>query len=256
MAASANPVGNNQEGSSSAAAAAQKSTANGVSVNSSSNGGNSSGADCLQTTAALRHNSGISLDWTPEEQSTLEELLSKYASDQMLVRYAKIAMQLKDKTVRDVALRCRWMNKKENGKRRKEDHNSARKSKDRKEKATDSSAKSSSHLSTRPNGPSYAPPMIPMDTDDGISYTAIGGVTGELLEQNAQMFQQISANFAAFQIRENIDLLRQARDNIFAVLNDLNDMPEIMKQMPPLPVKVNDEIANNILPRTSHQMNS
>ncbi|KAK2651253.1 hypothetical protein Ddye_018742 [Dipteronia dyeriana] len=273
MAASANPVGNNQEGSSSAAvaaAASQKSTANGVSVNSSSNGGNSSGADCLQTTtAALRHNSGISLEWTPEEQSTLEELLSKYASDPMLARYAKIAMQLKDKTVRDVALRCRWMNetitislmkeetkRKENGKRRKEDHNSARKSKDRKEKATDSSAKSSSHLSTRPNGPSYAPPMIPMDADDGISYTAIGGVTGELLEQNAQMFQQISANFAAFQIRENIDLLRQARDNIFAVLNDLNDMPEIMKQMPPLPVKVNDEIANNILPRTSHQMNS
>ncbi|KAH7576559.1 hypothetical protein ACOSP7_003021 [Xanthoceras sorbifolium] len=260
MAASANPVGNNHEGSSasgSAAAAAQKSTANGVSVNSSSNGGNSSGGgpDCTNTTAALRHNSGISREWTPDEQSILEDLLAKFASDSMLVRYAKIAMQLKDKTVRDVALRCRWMTKKENGKRRKEDHNSARKNKDRKEKATDSSAKSSSHISTRPNGPSYTPPMIPMDTDDGISYKAIGGVTGELLEQNAQMFQQISANFAAFQMRDNIDLLCKARDNIFAVLNDLNDLPEIMKQMPPLPVKVNDEIANSILPRTSHQMN-
>jgi hypothetical protein len=40
-------------------------------------------------------------------------------------------MKMKDKTVRDVALRCRWMTKKENGKRRKEDH-SSRKSKDKK----------------------------------------------------------------------------------------------------------------------------
>ena len=37
------------------------------------------------------------------------------------------------------------------------------------EKATDSSTKSSSHLTTRPNGPSYAP-VIPIDIDDGVSY--------------------------------------------------------------------------------------
>lgn len=28
---------------------------------------------------SLRHNPGISLDWTPEEQSTLEDLLTKSA---------------------------------------------------------------------------------------------------------------------------------------------------------------------------------
>lgn len=33
----------------------------------------------------------------------------RYASDSAVNRYAKIAKQLKDKTVRDVALRCRWM---------------------------------------------------------------------------------------------------------------------------------------------------
>ena len=38
------------------------------------------------------------------------------------------------------------------------------------EKTTDSSAKSSSHLIVHPNGPSYAPPMLPIDTDDGVSY--------------------------------------------------------------------------------------
>lgn len=102
--------------------------------------------------------------------------LYRYATEPSVFRYAKIAMKMKDKTVRDVALRCRWMTvsfsillnpasfslflitllrvlallinenqlmvfllhviadgfqKKENGKRRKEDH-SSRKSKDKK----------------------------------------------------------------------------------------------------------------------------
>ena len=38
------------------------------------------------------------------------------------------------------------------------------------EKTTDSPAKSLSHLNVHPNGPSYAPPMMPIDTDDGVSY--------------------------------------------------------------------------------------
>ncbi|KAG2318163.1 hypothetical protein Bca4012_069161 [Brassica carinata] len=247
MAASANPT----EGSS----AAEKISANGGAVNSVDNGGNTT-VDNSETISALRHNPGISVDWTHDEQSLLEDLLSNYASEPMIVRYAKIAIKMKDKTVRDVALRCRWMTKKENGKRRKEDH-SSRKSKDKKEKTTDSSAKSTSHLNVHPNGPSYAPPpMMPLDTDDGISFKAIGGVSGDLLEQNAQMFNQVSSNFSAFQIHENVNILCKARDNILAILNDLNDMPEVMKQMPPLPVKVNQELANSILPRPPHQMKS
>ncbi|KAG8371625.1 hypothetical protein BUALT_Bualt13G0107700 [Buddleja alternifolia] len=198
---------------------------------------------------SLRHNPGISLDWTTEEQSTLEDLLAKYASDKTVVRYAKIAQELKDKTVRDVALRCRWMNKKENGKRRKDDHGSSRKSKDKKEKVTESLPKSS-QVATRSNGPPYVQSMISMDSDDGISYKDIGGAAGQLLEQNAHALDQISANFSSsFKIHENINLFYQARMNILSILNDFNDMPEIMKQMPPLPVKLNEDLANTILPR-------
>ncbi|PIN19791.1 hypothetical protein CDL12_07522 [Handroanthus impetiginosus] len=201
------------------------------------------------TQTALRHNPGLSLDWTPEEQSTLEDLLTKYASETNIVRYAKIAQALKDKTVRDVALRCRWMNKKENGKRRKDDHNS-RKSKDKKEKAIDSLPKSS-QVANHSNCPPYVQSMMSMDSDDGISYEAIGGATGQLLEQNAHALDQISANFSAFKIHENINLFCQARTNILSILNDFNDLPEIMKQMPPLPVKLNEELASSILPLTS-----
>ncbi|XP_010464386.1 PREDICTED: uncharacterized protein LOC104744947 isoform X1 [Camelina sativa] len=255
MAASANPSGNNQEGSSatqkvSTSSAAAAATTNGGAVNSVDNGG-AAADNNSQTIGALRHNSGISTDWTHEEQSLLEDLLLKYATEPSVFRYAKIAMKMKDKTVRDVALRCRWMTKKENGKRRKDDHSSRKKDK-KQEKTTDSSAKSSSHLNVHPNGPSYAPPMLPVDADDGISYKAIGGLSGDLLEQNAQLFNQVSSNFSAFQLHENVNLLSKVRDNILTILNDLNDMPEVMKQMPPLPVKVNEDLANSILPRPSH----
>ena len=39
---------------------------------------------------------------------------------QSVIRYAKIAMQLQNKTIRDVTLRRRWMSRKENSKRKKE----------------------------------------------------------------------------------------------------------------------------------------
>ncbi|KAF3455750.1 hypothetical protein FNV43_RR00392 [Rhamnella rubrinervis] len=244
----ANPSGNHQEPSHAA---------------SSFNGGNPSngnsapvaGPESSGAAMAMKHNPGISTDWSTDEQAILEEGLSKYSSEASLIRYAKIAMSLQNKTVRDVALRCRWMTKKENSKRRKEEHNLSRKNKDKKERVTDSSAKSS-HYAQRSSVPPYAPPMIPMDNDDGISYKAIGGATGELLEQNSQALNQISANITNFQIQDNINLFCQARENILKIMNDLNDMPEVMKQMPPLPVKLNEELVHTILPPTSHSLQS
>ncbi|XP_059655010.1 uncharacterized protein LOC132301802 isoform X2 [Cornus florida] len=186
----------------------------------------------------------ISTDWNAEEQSVLEDGLIKYASESSVSRYAKIALKLQHKTVRDVALRCKWMTKKENSKRRKEDL--ARKSKDRKEKSTEPLVRSC-QMAARPNFPSYVQGMFTTENDDGNSYKGIGGATGQLLEQNAQYFNQISANFTAQQIHENISLFCQARDNILKILNNLNDMPQVMKQMPQLPVSMNEELANSIL---------
>ncbi|KAF9595703.1 hypothetical protein IFM89_003445 [Coptis chinensis] len=290
------------------------------------NGGNKSSSENHPHPAppprALKHSPepGLSSKWTSEEQTILDEGLIKYASEIPMARYTMIAASLHDKNSTLMsALRCRWMTKKESGKRRKEDM--SRKSKDKKERTTDPSVKSSAHLAIRPSVPPYAPPMIPVDNDDGISYQAIGGPTGHLLEQNAQVFEQISANFATLQIHDvhkNINLFCQTRDNILTIMNEgttatsplqifwdrvcpclidyiphdcsstmklqvtsfcyvlqadnqslnvqlqgeyskcssLNDMPGIMKQMPPLPVKVNEELANTILPRPTRPMQS
>ncbi|KAJ0111147.1 hypothetical protein Patl1_03195 [Pistacia atlantica] len=96
-------------------------------------------------------------------------------------------------------------------------------------------------------------------TSDGLSFLGIVAALDNMVSVLANDFCQNYSHIFYFfdlQIRDNIDLLCKARDNILSILNDLNDLPEIMKQMPPLPVKVNDELANSILPRTSHQMSS
>ncbi|KVI03753.1 Homeodomain-like protein [Cynara cardunculus var. scolymus] len=181
MAASANPSANNNG-----------STSNGNDTNTTTinNGGRSSvpeNSGVGPSQRALKHSVDLSVQWSSDEQSLLEELLVKYASDNRVMRYAKIAGKLQDKTARDVALRCKWMTKKEIGKRRKDD-NLSRKHKDKKEKLADQLAKPSSHATNRAN--------------------AIGGVSGQLLEQNAQALDQISANFSALKCLGQVNSFR------------------------------------------------
>ncbi|KAL9268318.1 hypothetical protein AKJ16_DCAP22671 [Drosera capensis] len=242
MAASANPTGNEQQQSFNGAGGGGGSGGGGGNQ-SNGNAGGGAGGESAASAAALKHNPGIATEWSAEEQEILDDGLKKHASVTLVVRYAKIAMQLPNKTVRDVAFRCRWMHKKEMSKRRKDE----RKSKDKREKVTDSSGKAS-QPSPRPTVQPCSLPTVSVDNDDGISYKDIGGPVGELLEQNAQTFEQISANFSSHQIQENINLLCQARENLTKILNSLSETPEIMKQMPPLPVKLNEELANSMLP--------
>ncbi|CAM8910629.1 unnamed protein product [Rhodiola kirilowii] len=57
-------------------------------------------------------------------------------------------------------------------------------------------------------------------------------------------------------LHDNINRLCQTRDNILNILNNSNDLPDIMKQMPPLTEKINEDLANSILPRMTHHMKS
>ncbi|KAL2463415.1 hypothetical protein Fot_53071 [Forsythia ovata] len=192
----------------------------------------------------LQYQQNISTNWTSEEQAMLEEGLAKYASESNIVCYAKIAVQLEKKTVRDVALRCRWMTVKEARKRGKEDLNVTRKSKGKREKIVDPSGKPS-RLAIQQDLPP-APGTVTNYNKDSISYNDGGAATRQLLQQNAWTFEQISSNLATHQIQENIFLLCQARDNICNILNNLNDKGPTIKKMPPLP-NVNEELANSIL---------
>lgn len=119
----------------------------------------------------LKHDAGLATDWTTGEQSILEEALNKHAvQTNSLVKYIKIAALLSDKTVRDVALRVRWMTKKENGKRRKDEmQNASKKSKDKKDKAETVLKQTPAGNSVNRSPMSMYLSPAPIDNDDGIS---------------------------------------------------------------------------------------
>ncbi|MCO5604179.1 hypothetical protein L7F22_058340 [Adiantum nelumboides] len=178
----------------------------------------------------------------------------RYASESPINKYIKIAATLSEKTVRDVALRYRWMLKRESEKRRKtEEQNPPKKSKDKKDKPVDSkpAVVPAPHRAT---APVYAAPALSLESDDGIPNDAIGGTAGQLLEQNTHIISQIKANLTACKLQENTELLVRFRDNIMAISNSIKDMPGITNPMPPLPVMLNVELGEALLPKSSSQL--
>lgn len=215
--------------------------------------GNSISGLLLDTVPGLKQETCMTMDWSIEEQSILEECLREYTEEQGILKYIKIAALLRDKTVRDVALRCRWMTKKDNGKRRKqEEYYIGKKMKDRKEKLMDSSLKANTPV-PQPNMAACSYMMHHVNLNDQLSceVPSFGGVTRQLLDVNAQVFSQITNNLAILKTQENIDLFCCARTNIIAILNDMRNTPGIMNVMPPLPVMLNEDLANTLLPSSS-----
>lgn len=205
----------------------------------------------LDPVPGLKRDSGLAAEWSLEEQVILREGLAndcRFASEPSIMKYIKIAAMLRDKTVRDVALRCRWMTKKDHGKRRKpEEQYAGKKMKDKKEKMVDT-----------------YPEIIPMLNSDMASYSlmshhanhtdqfscAAPGLYGpmwNLMGENTRVFGQIEANLATLKIRENIDLFCHTRNNIAAILNSMNEMPGIMSRMSSLPVSLNEQLLNTVL---------
>nr|XP_043606755.1 uncharacterized protein LOC122578783 isoform X2 [Erigeron canadensis] len=202
---------------------------------------NSCGSVISDSVPGLKHDAGLAVEWSVEEQYKLEEGITKYADVPSISRYIKIAATLRDKTVRDVALRCRWMT----SKRRKQDElKFGRKLKDKKDKLVESLSKPSiSSISTL----NVAPFSVSMNNRfQSGPCEALSISTRHLLQQNNQIFGQISANISALKLQDNVDLFNHAKNNITAILNDMRYMPG-----PPLPVSLNEDIANTILPHTS-----
>ncbi|CDP19664.1 unnamed protein product [Coffea canephora] len=251
--------------------------------------GNSLGSLLLDTVPGLKHEAGLAVEWSVEEQYKLEEGLVKafmfskcqlkvlillsfmsilslilrihslsflsflsfspswnlshieFADEPSIMKYIKIAAVLGDKTVRDVALRCRWMMRK---RRKQEDHNLGKKVKDRRDRM-ESCLKSTTSASPM-NLAAYVVPLQPRDQSDSTSpISALIGTTRHLLEENNQALGRVSTNLASLELQDNIDLFLRIRSNLTSILNDMRNMPGIMSQMPPLPVFINEELAGS-----------
>ncbi|XP_050210048.1 uncharacterized protein LOC126660530 isoform X2 [Mercurialis annua] len=200
---------------------------------------------------ALQHDTGLAVEWSVDEQIILEEGLSKFADEPSIMKYIKIAATLRDKAVRDVALRCRWMTRK---RRKAEEYNLGKKVIIRKDKLVESSSKMNVPSGLPQNMGVYPLMIQHANQDEPFSFEGISGTTRHLLEQNVQAFSKITSNLSTFKLQDNIDLFCRTRTNITAILNDMRDMPGIMSQMPPLPVSINEDLANSLLPSTTQSM--
>ncbi|RAL54615.1 hypothetical protein DM860_001743 [Cuscuta australis] len=214
-----------------------------------SQAGTSSPPFLIDTFPGLRHDNGLAMDWSVEEQYKLEEGLVKFANEPNIMKYIKIAATLREKTVRDVAMRCRWVKRK---RRKHEDYNIGKKVKDKKDKAADSSLKNGK-ASTPSNLATYSPAVDDHDRSNCVNSGALLG-SRNLLEENNQALEQISANLSTYKLQDNIDLFFRTKNNITAILNEMGNMHGIMSHMPPLPVYLDEELASSILPNSTQSM--
>ncbi|XVF03037.1 hypothetical protein REPUB_Repub04eG0225700 [Reevesia pubescens] len=217
--------------------------------------GNSSAGSSilLDSVAGLKNDTGLAVEWSVDEQYILEDSLEKYKEEPNIMKYIKIAATLPDKTVRDVALRCRWMQRK---RRKPEELNAGKKVNNRKDKLVESSSKMNMPSVLPQNMAAYPLMIHHMDQNERMPSEGITDTTMHLLKQNAQAFSQITSNLSAYKLQDNIDLFCHARNNITAILNDMRDMPGLMSHMPPLPVSVDEDLANSIFPGATNVLPS
>ncbi|KAK1438097.1 hypothetical protein QVD17_03900 [Tagetes erecta] len=207
--------------------------------------GNSCASSVSDSVPGLKHDAGLAVEWSVEEQLKLEEGISIYADEPNIMKYIKIAATLRDKTVRDVALRCRWLT----SKRRKQDElKLARKLKDKKDKLVELSSKPTISSNSAMKVAPFSVTMNNRIQSGGIHLEALSISTRHLLEQNRQVLGQISANISALKLQDNVNLFSHAKNNITAILNDMRCIPG-----PPLPVSLNTNLANTILLPTTNQ---
>lgn len=200
----------------------------------------------LKARAAAVHNA----EWAPHEQAALDQAAVKYPAEryQPFERYVRIAATLPRKGVRDVALRLRWLSQARKRKVSEEGPNSKRMRRDRCQSIFASQQKPQNVMG---QWPQQQLPMPQLDDHGAQTVGAVGGLVAQLLEANLHILYQYKQNMHQFKVQENTELLVQFRDNILAVLNQMNSMDGVMSQMPQLPVRMNVELANNFLPAAS-----
>ena len=188
-------------------------------------------------------------EWTAHEQAALDQAAVKFPAEryQPFERYVRIAATLPRKGVRDVALRLRWLSQ---ARKRKvsEDGPNKRLRRDRCQSIFATQQKPPNAMG---QWPQQQLPMPQLDDHGAQTVGAVGGLVAQLLEQNLHILYQYKQNMHQFKVQENTELLVRFRDNILAVLNQMNSMDGVMSQMPQLPVRMNVELANNFLPAAS-----
>ncbi|CAH8330729.1 unnamed protein product [Eruca vesicaria subsp. sativa] len=196
----------------------------------------------VDSPAGIRHEATLAVDWSVEEQYILEKGLAKFKDEPQVTKYVKIASTLPDKSVRDVAMRCKWMTQK---RRKGEEHGATNVSY---RKVVNLPPKLNMFSTVTQQNAIYV--MNPMCQSARVPFEGASDAVMELLRQNAQAFSQISSNLSACKSQDNISLFYLARNNISSILNDMKQMPGVISRMPPLPVSINNDLVSRLMTST------
>lgn len=204
----------------------------------------------LEQLPGLKHDTGLSVDWSFNEQAILNDGLVKYAEEQGMMKYVKIAASLPDKTVRDVALRCRWMAKENVKRRRIQENFASKKFQNRKDMMVDTSMQGNFNSVALDNNAAYSFLLHNSNQNNRHSYNVpvVDGATQLLLDENVQVLNQISDNLSTCNLQDNVELFSRTNNNIVAILNSMSQTPGIMSHMNPLPVSIDHDLMSTILP--------
>ncbi|XP_078161942.1 uncharacterized protein LOC144557265 isoform X3 [Carex rostrata] len=205
----------------------------------------------LSPARRLVHGPAWSIKWTPHEQAILNQGLEEFANDPVITKYAKIATRLVNKTVRDVAMRCQWMKKKEQEKRQMIEQMHLRRSmhmRDRKERLASSSLEAYNHQHIQTASSSALPVMDSSHTNqnDPISSEVL-----RLLEENDRALDMIARNIEEGQI-QNGALFNYVGSNIEnLLLGRINGPNSSLRRMPPIPASINGDLFRAMWPSFS-----
>ncbi|XP_039051818.1 uncharacterized protein LOC120193376 [Hibiscus syriacus] len=205
--------------------------------------GNSSGSSPpLDSVTGLKQDTMVTVEWSVDELYILKDGLERYKKEPNILKYIKIAAMLPGKTARDVALRCRWLQRKQ---RKPEELNVGEKVNNRKDTLVESSSKMNIPSSVPQSVSAYSIMTNHLDQNERMPSEGIFGTTMHHLKQNSHVFGQITFNLSAY--KDNINLFFSAKNNITAMLNDMRDMPGFMSLIPTLLVSINEDLANSML---------
>ncbi|CAA7410643.1 unnamed protein product [Spirodela intermedia] len=185
----------------------------------------------------LKYDTGLTADWSFEEQSLLEEGLVKYGHEPNIMKYIKIAAGLQGKT------------RKENGKRCKQEKiYTWRKMKDKKDKQVDYSSGVNSFSSQLPSVASTSLIMYGPDSGGGMPHNdpIVGDAAQYLLEENARILDRITHNLDDLKLQDNVDLFFHAKNNLVSILNRMSET-RAMSQMARLPVSIDNKTFSALL---------
>uniref|UniRef100_A0ACD5WZ48 Uncharacterized protein n=1 Tax=Avena sativa TaxID=4498 RepID=A0ACD5WZ48_AVESA len=192
---------------------------------------------------------GSPSDWTEYELAIFKEGLIRYAREPTIMKYIKIAAMLPTRTIRDVALRCRWTAGKETRRRKPDEFYAGKRTRDLKEKMVASTSQANFQMAPPNNLVPFSMSMHYPRQNSLVTNEApvVDNATQRLLEENIQLLSQISANIETFKLGENMDLFLRTNNNIRTISKRMSETPGIMGQMRPLPEPVNEDHLNSVL---------